>query len=59
MEDKKTIEQNKMDYNEKIEFDKRFEAYKKMLEQQRKWLEAHPNVKVAYYVPHQKEDSDD
>ena len=59
MEDKKTIEQNETDSNEKIEFDKRLEAYKKMLERQRKWLEAHPNVKVAYYVPPKKKDSDD
>ena len=58
MEDKKIIEQNKMDSNEE-EIDEGFEAYRKMLERQRKWLEAHPNVKVAYYVPPKKEDSDD
>lgn len=39
--------------------DEGFEEYRKMLERQRKWLEAHPQVKVAYYVPPKKEDSDD
>ncbi len=58
MEDKKIIEQNKMDSNEE-EIDEGFEEYRKMLERQRKWLEVHPGVKVAYYVPPKKEDSDD
>ena len=58
MEDKKIIEQNKMDSNEE-EIDEGFEEYRKMLERQRKWLEAHPQVKVAYYVPPKKKDSDD
>ena len=57
MEDKKIMKQNKTDYNEEI--DEGFEEYRKMLERQRKWLEAHPQVKVAYYVPLKKKDSDD
>ena len=47
MEDKKIIYQNETDCEEEI--DEGFEAYRKMLERQRKWLEAHPDVKVAYY----------
>ena len=39
--------------------DEGFEAYRQMLERQRKWLEAHPGVKVAYYVPPKKKDADD
>lgn len=34
------------------------EEYRKMLERQRKWLEARPGVKVAYYVPPKRKDSD-
>ena len=58
MEKKKT-KKNNTELESDIEVDVGFEEYRKMLERQRKWLEAHPGVKVAYYVPPKKEDSDD
>ena len=57
------MEKEKIKNNTELEsgdevVDEGFEAYRKMLERQRKWLEAHPDVKVAYYVPPKKENSD-
>lgn len=35
------------------------EEYRKMLARQRKWLEAHPDAKVAYIALPKKKDLDD
>lgn len=58
MEKKRIIKEN-IDLGSDPDFDKGLEAYKKMLERQRKWIEEHPNAKVAYFVPPKKEDIDD
>ena len=58
MKDKKIIDQNKADFDEEIETDKGLEAYKKMLAHQREMCER-LGLKVAYYVPPKKEDSND
>ena len=57
--EKEKIKKNNAELELDNEVDEGFEAYRKMLERQRKWLEAHPEVKVAYYVPPKKKDSDD
>ena len=57
--EKEKIKKNNAELELDNEVDEGFEAYRKMLERQRKWLEAHPQVKVAYYVPPKEKDSDD
>jgi len=57
--EKEKIKKNNTELESNNEEDVGFEEYRKMLERQRKWLEAHPDVKVAYYVPPKKEDSED
>ena len=57
--EKEKIKKNNTELESNNEEDIGFEEYRKMLERQRKWLEAHPDVKVAYYVPPKKEDSED
>ena len=56
--EKEKIKKNNAELESDNEVGEGFEAYRKMLERQRKWLEAHPEVKVAYYVPSKRKDSD-
>ena len=56
--EKEKIKKNNTELESDNEVDEGFEAYRKMLARQREWIEAHPGVKVAYYVPPKKEDPD-